>query len=243
MRLVGYLRVSSRAQAQAHAERGAGLDTQKAGIGAWCEAEGHEIVGWYVDKVPSGAQYLAQRVGLADALDAVESGAAEGIVVYKLDRWARDVVLQEQLLAELYRSDGSLFSSWEGGRENEYLGADVGPSRKMVRQILGAVADYERAMIRLRMVAGAKRKTAAGGYAWGRPGYGWRAEDKELVPVAEEQAIIARIRELRSGPEPMSFARVAATLNGEGRLRRGKGWVPETVRRAAMGRPRTQKAS
>ncbi len=51
---------------------------------------------------------------------------AEGIVVYRLDRLARDLVLQEQLLAELRRVSAAVFSTSAG--EDAYL-ADDRPTR------------------------------------------------------------------------------------------------------------------
>ena len=55
-----------------------------------------------------------------------------------------------------------------------------------MRQVLGAIAEYERALIRSRMGAGKAAKLATGGYAGGRPPSGWRAEGKELVPDERE---------------------------------------------------------
>ncbi|MDP9402618.1 MAG: recombinase family protein [Actinomycetota bacterium] len=46
---------------------------------------------------------LADRAGLAEALALLRERAAWGLVVHGLDRLARDLVLQEQLLAECWR--------------------------------------------------------------------------------------------------------------------------------------------
>src|SRR5205807_9208055 len=140
---------------------------------------------------------LDSRRGLFDALEAISAGQGGGLVIYRLDRLARDLVLQEQLLADVRRMGAEVHSTSAG--EAGYLADDPDdPSRALIRQILGAVSQYERAMIRLRMRSGRQRKAARGGYAGGRPPYGWRAEGRELVADADEQATLARIRELRA---------------------------------------------
>ena len=58
--------------------------------------------------------------------------------------------------------------------------------------------EYERSIIALRLRSGRRRKAENGGYAYGAPGFGYRAEGRELVAVPEEQAALARMRELRS---------------------------------------------
>src|SRR5690242_12478196 len=95
MKLVGYLRVSTDRQA----EEGLGLDVQEHAIRSWAKQEGHRISLWARDEGMSGSNGVETRVGLLDALGAIQSGAARGLVVYRLDRLARDLVLQEQLLA------------------------------------------------------------------------------------------------------------------------------------------------
>src|SRR5207244_2593385 len=108
---------------------------------------------------------------------AVRDGRVRGLVVYRLDRLARDLVLQEQLLSEVWRMHGVVCST--SPSEDAYLAPDDAgddPSRALIRQILGAVAQYERGMIRLRLRQGKARKVARGGYAGGAPPFGFRAE-------------------------------------------------------------------
>jgi DNA invertase Pin-like site-specific DNA recombinase len=74
---------------------------------------------------------------------------ADALIVYRLDRLARDLVLEEQLLAEAWRMGAVVFSTSAG--ESAYLEDDpLDPSRRLIRQVLGAVNEYERAMIGLR---------------------------------------------------------------------------------------------
>jgi DNA invertase Pin-like site-specific DNA recombinase len=118
MRLVAYLRVSTDAQA----ERGLGLDVQRDTITKWARAHGHRIVLSAADEGVSGSNGIDGRDALPDALTALRDGAAAGLVVYHLDRLARDLVLQEQLLAELRNLGAEVFSTAAG--EQDYLKDD-----------------------------------------------------------------------------------------------------------------------
>lgn len=137
--------------------------------------------------------------------------------------------MQETLLAEVRRLGGEVFSM--SAAEAGYLSDDPDdPSRKLIRQVLGAVAEYERSMIALRLRSGRKRKAKDGGYAYGAPPFGFRVVDGELVPDESEQDTLSRARKLqRSGA---SIRAIAATLTSEGRrTKRGTRWHPTTVAR------------
>lgn len=141
------------------------------------------------------------------------------------------MILQETLLRDDIRPYGLLCSTVAS--EQDVMEDDpADPGRKMVRVILGAVATYERELIVLRLQSGRAAKAAMGGFAYGSPAYGQRAQDGELVPDPAEQAVIARIRELRR--DGASLRRIAATLTEEGhRPKRGGKWHPETLRQIA----------
>ena len=226
MNVVSYARVSTDRQA----EEGLGLEVQEQAIGEWAAACDHEIVAWYRDEGVSGSNGLEHRVALADALDALKEGRAEGIVVYRLDRLARDLILQESLLADIHRLGAEAFST--SAAEASYLTDDPDdPSRKLIRQVLGAVAEYERAMISLRLRSGRKRKAESGGYAFGSPPFGYRAEGRSLVPVAAEQQALHRMRELRT--QGATYEAIARTLLQENvPTKRGGQWHGKVVRDA-----------
>lgn len=218
MRVVAYLRVSTDRQA----ERGLGLDVQEQAIRRWARANGHRVVGWLRDEGVSGSNGLENRAALPEAFDVLRKRSASGMVVYRLDRLARDLVLQETLLAEVRRLGAHVFST-DGG-EAGYLDDNPDePSRRLIRQVLGAVAEYERGMITLRMRAGRLRKAERGGYAAGAPPYGFRAEDGALVAEESEQRVIRVMRELEA--EGLAQREIADSLNAAGhRTKQGRLW-------------------
>lgn len=224
MNVVGYLRVSTDRQA----ERGLGMDVQEHAIRAWSRTTSHKVKLWCRDEGLSGSNGLETRLGLADALGALRTSEVSGVVVYRLDRLARDLVLQEQLLAEIRRLGGELFST--SGAEAAFLVDDPDdPSRKMIRQVLGAVSEYERSMIALRLRSGRRRKADVGGYAYGSPPLGYTARDRELVAVDDEQAVLATMVELRA--EGASLRQICLALESRGFLtKRGlTRWHPAVV--------------
>jgi len=226
MKLVGYIRVSTDRQA----EEGLGLEVQEDALRSWARSNGHRVTKVLRDEGISGSNGIETRVGLAEALELLRSGEAGGLVVYRLDRLARDLVLQEQLLAEIWRMGAEVFSTSDA--EQGYLQDDPSdPSRKLIRQVLGAVAEYERAMIRLRLEAGRRRKSQSGGYAgFGSPPFGYCSESGALVPHSDEQVALARIRTLHD--DGRSLREIARSLDADGlKPRRGDYWQPRQVGR------------
>jgi DNA invertase Pin-like site-specific DNA recombinase len=226
VKVIGYVRVSTGKQA----EEGLGLEIQEQAIRSWAKAHHHKIVTVIADEGISGAKELDDRPGLAEALARVGNGVVGGICVARLDRLARDLVLQEQLLAEIRRQGGDLFTT--STAEASYLSDDPDdPSRRLIRQVLGAVSEYERSMIALRLRAGRRRKAEKGGYAFGSPPLGWRAEKGQLVVDDVEAKALARMAELRH--DGASLREIATVLMDEGHsTKRGARWHSQTVARA-----------
>lgn len=226
MKIVAYIRVSTDRQA----EQGFGLQVQERAVRQWAKEQGHRIVAVHRDEGVSGSNGLDTRKGLPDALAAIADGQAAGLLVPALDRLARDLVIQEQIIAEVRRAGGAVYSV--SATENDSLRDDTNdPARKLIRQMLGAVAEYERSMIVMRLRNGRRRKAEAGGYAYGAPPLGSQAVNGELVPVPGEAETVERIRELNA--EGLSLRKIAEVLTAEGRkTKRGTTWHPPTVARA-----------
>ncbi len=225
MKISAYLRVSTDAQT----EHGLGLDVQRQAIRAWARQHGHKITSWHRDEGVSGSNGLDGREALPDAVGEVRDHRAAGLVIYRLDRLARDLILQETLLAEIASLGGQVFSTMPG--EQDVIEDDPeDPSRRLIRQVLGAVSEYERSLIRLRLRNGRRRKAERGGFAYGSPPYGWRTESRELVPEPAEQAALVLIRELRAAGQSVRSIAAARAADGHQPTRGGR-WHPETIRR------------
>jgi DNA invertase Pin-like site-specific DNA recombinase len=92
-------------------------------------------------------------------------GKVKGVVVYKLDRWARS---SQELMRDLdeFMSTGIVFISVSDlGEINTNS-----PSGRLMVQILGAFAEFERDLIRCRTIEGLKRTKAKGTVLGRKPG-------------------------------------------------------------------------
>lgn len=221
-RVIGYLRVSTAEQVL-----GYGLDAQAKALKDYAKAQGLKVVAVLRDEGQSGSNGLDDRKGLAEALARIEAGDASALVVKSLDRLARDLLLQETVIARLRQVGADVLSATEPDMESE------DPTRVMVRQMLGAIAQYERAVIRGRMMSGKAAKGARGGYTGGQPRYGTQAKDRQLAEFPEEKAIVETVLRLRA--EGRSYREVCTALEAEGyRPRRAEHWQPAVVRKIAL---------
>lgn len=211
---IAYLRVSTEDQTL-------GPEAQRAAIEAWAARAGAVVASWHLDQGVSGGAQLADRPGLLDAVAALgEAGAGSVLVVAKRDRLARDVIISAMVERECERAGGSVVSA-------DGAGEGSGPEAQLMRRIIDAFAEYERALIRAR-TRSALRALKAKGMCAGEPPYGWRSSGSKaaggegrLVPNEEEQANIERLCELRD--QGMTFSDVGLQLKFEGILtRRGK---------------------
>src|SRR4051794_27540901 len=211
MRLVEYLRVSSETQLE-----GFGLDVQRSANRRWARATGHKIVATFTDAGVSGATQAGDRPGLSAALLTLQQPpSAEGVLVARLDRLARALTVQEAALAVAWRAGGRVFTADAG----EVLQDDPDdPMRTALRQVVGVFAELDRRMVVKRLRDGRGAKAAAGRHATGPYRYGWRGAGKgrsrDAAPHPNEQAVVARVIELRRAGE--SYRAIAAALDDEG---------------------------
>jgi DNA invertase Pin-like site-specific DNA recombinase len=222
MRLIGYVRVSTQRQGD---EDRQGLPTQERAIRRWARAQGHRLIAVVPDVGVSGRTNGPDRVGLAEAINLICAGKAEGLVVHRLDRLARQLTVQEAILAHVWQCAGAVFTVDAG----EVLRDDPeDPMRTFVRQVMGAAAELERAMIAARLRGGRRTKAERGGFAYGAPPYGYKSVKGSLVKELPEQRALERMRALRS--EGQSLRAIALTLTREGHSpRRGEVWHPTVL--------------
>lgn len=225
VRYVVYLRVSTDSQVDA----GYGLEIQEQACREWLARGRHKLVEVCTDAGRSGTLDVGHRPGLAQALALVGAERADAVLVYRLDRLARDLILQEQVLAELHKR-GKQLSSCDPTEDANLKYSPDDPTRQLVRRMLGSIAAYEREVIRLRLMAGRARKKLDGGYSGGKSPYGWAAVRGELVKVPAEQVVIRRIRGWRKAG--LSYREIGERLEEMGirsRASHGK-WRPDTIR-------------
>ena len=208
-RCYAYLRVSSPGQVD-----GDGFERQLIAIRNYARANGIRIVRIFREEGVSGTKDLENRPALQELLVALHSNGVKLVLIEKLDRLARDLMVQESIIADMERHGFEIRSVMEPD-----LCSDD-PSRTLIRQILGAFAQYERAMIVLKLRGARMRMRAKVGRCEGRKPYGTRPGEGELI---------ARMTQLRS--EGFSLAGITETLNQEAKPRTGKQFYAANVGR------------
>jgi DNA invertase Pin-like site-specific DNA recombinase len=124
-----------------------------------CERRGWTVVGEYVDVGISGTK--EKRPELDRLMSDAHRRRFDAILVWKLDRFGRSLRHLVNTLAEL-EARGIAFVSL---RDNLDLST---PSGRLMFQIIGAMAEFERALIAERVKAG-MRNARAKGHRIGRP--------------------------------------------------------------------------
>jgi DNA invertase Pin-like site-specific DNA recombinase len=231
MKLVAYCRTSTQNGAGANS-----LDAQEQACRDWAGANGHDVVIVFRDDALSGALGIEDRPGLASSLVALDDGSAEGLVVRRPDRLARELHVQEVALAHAWAA-GEHVRVFEAAEGAEIVRDDPNdPQRRFLRQVMGAAAELERGLIKARLQGGRRRKAAQGGYIGGKRlhrKYGYELIDGEYRPIEHEHFAIEKILGYRgASPGPLSYQFIASELN---RLEipppSGAEWYPMTCKR------------
>jgi DNA invertase Pin-like site-specific DNA recombinase len=218
-------------------------------IRAWARRNGHRIVGMFPEEGRSGALDLEDRAALTAAIDMIATGKGQGLVCYSLDRLAREITVQEAILAKVWEEAGGRVFTTD---QDEVLRDDPDdPMRTAMRKMAGVMYELDRRLIVARLRRGRRLKAERGGFAGGGVRYGFTTERKQLVPDQAEREVASRIRRMhRSG---LSIRNITDQLNAEQvPAKRGGAWhrppSPESFRghherlrapaeRGVLGRP------
>jgi DNA invertase Pin-like site-specific DNA recombinase len=202
MRAIAYHRVSTAEQAAT----GNGLDAQAATVTAALSARGWSLVATATDEALSGGNL--NRPALLDALDRLDRGEADVLVVAKLDRLSRSPVDFAAITERAKRRGWSVVA----------LDVDVDtttPAGELLANIYSSVAQWERRVIGVR-TSEAMQAMKARGVRLGRP---------VDLPAAVRHRIAA---ERAAGK---SLRTIADALNTEAvPTARGGRWYASTVR-------------
>ena len=219
---VAYMRCSGLGQAD-----GDTWDRQEASISRYAKSAGLTVADgdWFRDVGVSGTKELHDRPGLAALLDRVESNGVRVVLVENATRLARDLLISEVVLSQL-RDAGCRVISCDSGTDL-IDGDDDDPTRRLIRQVLGAVAEFDRRVTVLKLKAARDRKSKkhpGGRRVEGRKPYGSRPG---------EAAVVDRIRELHRKPygrQRRSLQEIADALNTDGvPTRTGKLWSKQVI--------------
>jgi site-specific DNA recombinase len=219
---LGYARRSKEAS-----ERTVSLDDQHARIAAYCAEHGWSLADVITDDGVSGGR----RERLDRIAAAVKHHRAGAIVVYHLDRYARDVAGMLDALRSLSRRGVELHVVGRGRVEVDTAGGFL------MAGVEGLMAEHFRRLIGEKTRDALAHLRAAGRRTSRFPPYGWRfGAAGRLVVEADEQAALVQIAALSAGG--LSLRAVSRVLAERGVLaRNGRPFAARTLSRLVTNRP------
>jgi DNA invertase Pin-like site-specific DNA recombinase len=211
---VAYIRTSSAANVGPEKDSD---KRQRTAIEAFAKAAGYEIVAEYYDAAVSGADHIDRRKGFADMLERIASNGVRTIIVESPDRFARDLAVQLAGHDFLKARGIALIPA----TAPDFFTEDT-PTAVLVRQVLGAIAQFEKASLVSKLKASRDRKRKAAGKCEGRKS--WRERDPHLVQAAK------RLRRKSPKGGQLSLREVAAELAHLGfKNERGVEFSPSSI--------------
>src|SRR5262249_38084781 len=123
---------------------------------------GYQIIAEHFDAAISGADAVDQRAGFTAMLAQIAGNGVRTIIVETANRFARDLIVQETGHKMLQQLGIELIAA-----DSPDAFVDATPTAVMVRQILGAVAQFEKAALVAKLRGARQRKKAQGSNAEG----------------------------------------------------------------------------
>ena len=230
MNVFSYLRVSGVSQIEKDGEQ-----RQRDAIAKFCSAHSLHVSAEFFDAGVSGTIDAMDRPKFSEMVEKIKLFRSDpniasilnidGIVVENMTRLARDLMVSEYLLKECREHGIKVFCSDQSDL-TDVASADTDPTRTMLRQIMGAVSQWDKSMLVHKLAVARRRIRARGVQCEGKKPYGFRPGEKE---------ILAWIAELRL--KNYQSWEIAVELNADGhRTRHGKQWNKESVLDMESGR-------
>ena len=128
---------------------------------AVAERMGYEIVSEFIDNGISGAKSRKDRPALDEMIKMATQRKFEMVMCWSIDRLGRSLQHLVEILNELQSMKIDLFFMQQGMDTTT-------PSGRMIFSVFGAIGEFERNLIRERVIAGQQRAKASGVHI-GRP--------------------------------------------------------------------------
>ncbi|QWD24393.1 recombinase family protein [Polynucleobacter paneuropaeus] len=128
---------------------------------AVAERMGYEIVSEFIDNGISGAKSRKDRPALDEMMKMATQRKFDMVMCWSIDRLGRSLQHLVEILNELQAMKIDLFFMQQGMDTTT-------PSGRMIFSVFGAIGEFERNLIRERVIAGQQRAKASGTHI-GRP--------------------------------------------------------------------------
>jgi DNA invertase Pin-like site-specific DNA recombinase len=219
---VAYLRTSSAANV------GSDKDSerrQREAVEAFARSAGYRIVETYHDAAVSGGDPVTSRPGFSAMLERLLSNGVRTILVETASRFARDLIVQETGY-ELLKARGIELVAVDSP---DSFVADT-PTANLIRQVLGAVSEFEKAMLVEKLKGARERKRRETGKK-----VGGRQNYAELDGGPEMIALARKLHRYPVNGRKRTLAEVSKALADAGYLSSaGTPFTPSSVSRMLM---------
>jgi len=219
IKAIGYVRVSTEEQAT----DGVSLGAQRAKITAYADLYEIDLVA-IIEDAGQSAKTL-NRPGLQEALELLNKGQAEGLLIAKLDRLSRSVVDWNQLI-DGYFGEKAGKNIWSVADSIDTTTA----AGRLVLNVLMSVAQWERETIGERTKDALQHKKSMGERVGQIPyGFDLASDGKNLNENPEQQKVIVLMKSLRE--TGMSFSQIGRELEERGipTQKAGRRWTHKNV--------------
>jgi DNA invertase Pin-like site-specific DNA recombinase len=217
---IAYYRTSSAANV---GEDKDSIARQRVAVGSYAKRAGYEIVGSYSDAAVSGADQVDIRPGFATMLARIAGNGVRTIIVETASRFARDLIVQETGFRFL-RDAGIVLIAADS--PDSFL--DDTPTAVLIRQVLGAVSQFEKAGLVAKLKGARKRKRATGVKVEGRKSY---------AEAGRSIATVERAKALKA--EGLTLREITDRLTAEGhKTRTGAAYQLTAIGRMISGKTR-----
>lgn len=147
---IGYTRTSSAANVGPDKDS---VPRQRKAIQAYANRAGYRIVEWFDDPAIAGSDTIDTRPGFMAALELIAGNGVRTIIVETANRFARDLIVQETGWKRLSGEGVALIAA---DSPDQFV--DDTPTAVLIRQILGAVAQFDKAMTVAKLRGARERK-------------------------------------------------------------------------------------
>ncbi|MCJ0970387.1 recombinase family protein [Mammaliicoccus sciuri] len=201
-RIGAYIRVSTERQVEGYS-----IDGQITQIEQFCQFNGYDLVDIYADRGISGKSM--NRPALQRMLQDAKNGKLDCVIVYKINRLARNTSDLLTIVEELHRQNVEFFSLSERMEVKNSTG-------KLLLNILASFSEFERNTILENIYTGQHQRALEGYYQGNLPlGYNNIQDNKKDLMINQHEANIVKYI-FESYAKGHGYRKIANALNHKG---------------------------
>lgn len=212
MNVVLYMRYSSDKQTEQSIEGQERVCTE------FCERNGYNIVGKYIDRGKSAYHDVDKRTEFLRMIDDSSCGMFTGVVIYKFDRFARDRYVSATYKHKLKQNGVSVISATENINDT--------PEGILLESVIIGMSEFYSKELSQKVNRGMRESAYKGKSTGGQIAYGYSIVNKEYVINEQEAEIVRDI--FRWAADGLTKSEIISKLSNK-RTRKGTPFKYNTI--------------